>query len=115
MSGQIHDGLTQCRLAGFVTKAPNPFRHFDASPEVIPLAIMISVSYPLSLCNVEEFLFERGINICQESVRLWWNLFGPTNAMVTYDLRAYGAALREIGAGALLRTGCRLTNQVENS
>ena len=48
-------------------------------------------------------------------MRLWWNLFGPTNAMVTYDLRAYGAALREIGAGALLRIGRRLTNPVENS
>src|SRR5450756_1753314 len=33
--------------------------------------------YPLSLRNVEDLLFERGIDICHETVRLWWNRFGP--------------------------------------
>jgi hypothetical protein len=32
---------------------------------------------PLSLRNVEDLLFERGIDICHETVRLWWNRFGP--------------------------------------
>ena len=32
---------------------------------------------PLSLRNVEDLLFERGINVCHETVRLWWNRFGP--------------------------------------
>ena len=27
--------------------------------------------------NVEDLLFERGIDICHETVRLWWNRFGP--------------------------------------
>ena len=27
--------------------------------------------YPLSLCNVEDLLFERGLDICHETVRLW--------------------------------------------
>ncbi len=33
--------------------------------------------YPFSLRNVEDLLFGRGIDICHESVRLWWNRFGP--------------------------------------
>ncbi len=27
--------------------------------------------------QVEDLLFERGINICDETVRFWWNRFGP--------------------------------------
>ena len=27
--------------------------------------------------NCEDLLFERGIDICHETVRLWWNRFGP--------------------------------------
>ncbi len=33
--------------------------------------------YPLSLRNVEDQLYERGIDLCHETVRLWWNKFGP--------------------------------------
>jgi transposase-like protein len=35
------------------------------------------IRYPLSLRQVEDLLFERGIDICHESVRFWWNRFGP--------------------------------------
>ncbi len=35
------------------------------------------VQYPLSLRNVEDLLAERGIDICHETVRLWWNRFAP--------------------------------------
>jgi putative transposase len=55
----------------------NPFRYFDSSPEVIRLVVLMYVRYPLSLRNVEDLLFERGIDICHETVRLWWNRFGP--------------------------------------
>ena len=48
---------------------PNPFRWFDSSPEVIRLVVMMYVRYPLSLHNVEDLLFERGIDICYETVR----------------------------------------------
>ena len=34
------------------------------------------VHYPLSLRNVEDLLFERGLDICHETVRLCWNRFG---------------------------------------
>src|SRR3974390_2019758 len=56
---------------------PDPFRWFDSSPEVIRVVVMSFVRYPLSLRNVEDLLFERGIDICHETVRLWWNRFGP--------------------------------------
>ena len=56
---------------------PNPFRWFDSSPEVIRLVVLMYVRFPLSLRNVEDLLFERGIDICHETVRLWWNRFGP--------------------------------------
>ena len=58
-------------------KIHDPFRWFDSSPEVIRLVVMMYVRYPLSLRNVEDLLFERGIDICHETVRLWWNRFGP--------------------------------------
>ena len=58
-------------------KPHDPFRWFDSSPEVIRLVVMMYVRYPLSLRNVEDLLFERGIDICHETVRLWWNRFGP--------------------------------------
>jgi putative transposase len=57
--------------------SPNPFRWFDSSPEVIRLVVQMYVRYPLSLRNVEDLLFERGIDICHETVLLSWNRFGP--------------------------------------
>ncbi|MEZ5689260.1 MAG: IS6 family transposase [Caenibius sp.] len=38
---------------------------------------MLYIRYPLSLRNVEDLLSERGIDICHETVRFWWNWFGP--------------------------------------
>ena len=55
----------------------NPFRYFNSSPEIIRLTVMMYIRYPLSLRQIEDILFERGIDICHETVRLWWNLFGP--------------------------------------
>ncbi len=55
----------------------NPFRYFNTSPEIIRLAVMLYVRFPLSLRNVEDLLHERGIDVCHESVRHWWNRFGP--------------------------------------
>lgn len=55
----------------------SPFRYFNSSSELIRLVVMMYVKYPLSLRNVEDLLFERGIDICHETVRYWWNRFGP--------------------------------------
>ena len=58
----------------------NPFRYFKTSPEIIRLAVMMYIRFPLSLRQVEDLLHERGIDICHETVRAWWNRFGPTFA-----------------------------------
>ena len=55
----------------------NPFRYFKTSPEIIRLAVMLYVRFPLSLRNVEDLLHERGIDVSHETVRYWWNRFGP--------------------------------------
>ncbi len=58
----------------------NPFRYFKTSPEIIRLAVMLYVLFPLSRRNVEDLLHERGIDISHETVRYWWNRFGPVFA-----------------------------------
>jgi len=58
-------------------KPANPLRWFDSSPEVIQLVVMLYVRFPLSLRNVEDLAFERGIDICHETVRTWVKRFGP--------------------------------------
>jgi len=55
----------------------SPFRYFKTSPEMIRLAMMMYVRFPLSLRNVEDLLHERGIEISHETVRFWWQRFGP--------------------------------------
>jgi transposase-like protein len=65
-------------------KPHDPFRYFQSSPEVIGLVVMMYVRFPLSLRNVEDLLFERGIDLCHDTVRHWWNRFGP---MFAADVR----------------------------
>ncbi|WP_090756758.1 IS6 family transposase [Paracoccus chinensis] len=168
----------------------SPFRYFKTSPEIIRLAVMLYVRFPLSLRNVEDLLHERGIEATHEAVRFWWHRFGPLFAaeirrkrasamrfgpqwrwhfdevfvkinciqhylwravdhegevlesvvtktrdckaalkflgklmrrygrpeqIVTDRLRSYGAALRELGAGARQYSARHANNRVENS
>ena len=65
-------------------KPTDPFRYFHSSPEVIRMVVMMYVRYPLSPRNVEDLLFERGYDLCHETVRLWWNRFG---SMFAADIR----------------------------
>ena len=58
-------------------KTASPLCYFNSSPEVIRLVVMTYVRFPLSLRNVEDLLFERGIDICHKTFRQWWNRFGP--------------------------------------
>ena len=51
---------------------------------MIRLVVMVYVRFPLSLRNVEDLLLERGIDPCHETVRFWWNRFGP---MFAGDIR----------------------------
>jgi putative transposase len=53
------------------------FRCHNTSPEIIRLAVMLYVRFPLSLRNVEDLLHERGVDVSHETVRFWWLRFGP--------------------------------------
>lgn len=68
--------VTALPLRSGMTRS-NPFKGFQSSPEIIRLAVMLYVRFPLSLRNVEDLLHERGIDISHETVRFWWNRFGP--------------------------------------
>ena len=70
------------RLEGRAVECPDllnrqPFPHFDSSPEIIRLGLLMHVQFPLSLRNVEDLLAEREIDIRHETVRKWMNRFGP--------------------------------------
>ena len=49
---------------------------FKTSPEIIRLAVMYYIRYPLSFRQVEDILHERGVDICHETVRFWVERFG---------------------------------------
>ena len=52
-------------------KPASSFRCFNSSPEVIRLVVLMYVRFPPSLRNVEDLLFERGTDLCHETVRFW--------------------------------------------
>jgi putative transposase len=54
----------------------SPFKYFKTSPEIIRLAVMYYIRYPLSFRQVEDILHERGADICHETVRFWVERLG---------------------------------------
>ena len=56
---------------------PSPFSYFKTSAEIFRLAAMLNIRFPLSLRNVEDPLYRRGIEISHQTVRQWWTRFGP--------------------------------------
>jgi transposase-like protein len=69
---------------------------------VIRVAVMMYVLYPLSLCQVEDILFERGIDISHETVWFWWNRLGRT--VEAMERISHLATLS--GAVSRLKSGC---------
>ena len=67
---------------------PDPFRYFKTSREIIRLAVMLYVRFPLSLRNVEDLLHERGIDVSHEAVRYWWHRF-PIEANKLYKVAGW--------------------------
>jgi len=65
-----------------------PFKYFKTSREIIQLAVMMYVRFPLSLRNVEDLLHERGIDVSHEAVRFWWHRFCPMFASEIRQKRA---------------------------
>ena len=62
----------------------DPFKYFHSSSGIIRLTVMMYFRFPLSLRNVEDLLHERAVDISHETVRSWWNRFGP---MFTAEIR----------------------------
>ena len=54
----------------------SPFRYFKTNPDIIRLAVMLYVRFPLSLLNVEDLLHEWRIDVSHETIWFWWNRFG---------------------------------------
>jgi putative transposase len=55
---------------------------------------MMYVRFPLSLRNVEDLLHERGVDVSHETVRFWWNRFGPMFALI---IQTYYLGRKEYG------------------
>lgn len=68
-------------------------RYCNFSDDVIRLAILLYVRYPLSLRQVEELLAERGIEVSYETIRRWWGKFGPVLAKEIKAKRAKNGAV----------------------
>jgi hypothetical protein len=83
----------------------SPFRCLKTSAEFISLAVTLHIRFPLSLRNVEDLLHERGIEISDETVRFWWNRFGPMFAAKIRLRRLDRMSYRTCQAGALVVTG----------
>ena len=52
-------------------------KDFKGIPEIARLKVMLFVGYPLSLRNVEDLLQVWGIEVGHQTMRYWWNKFGP--------------------------------------
>ena len=59
---------TRVARKAFLMTKRSPFRYFKPSPEIIRLAVMLSVRFPLALRNVEDLIDERGIEVSYEMV-----------------------------------------------
>lgn len=68
----------------------SPFKYFKTSPEIIRLAVMLYVRFPLSLRNVEDLLHERGVDVSHDTIRFWWRRFGPMFASEIRKRRTEG-------------------------
>ncbi len=91
----------------------NPFRYFKTSPEVIRLAVMMYIRFPLSLRQVEDLLHEGDIDICHETVRVWWNRFGPMFAAQIRKKRS--ASLAGLLIAKSVRRGGEIAMQTAGS
>ena len=89
----------------------NPFLNFNTSPEIIHLVLLMYIRFPLSLRNVEDLLHEHGIDVSRETVRYWWNRFGPIFLAAEIRLNR----IRELATLKKSRNRLLENNRAENS
>lgn len=90
---------------------PVSFKYFKTSTEIIRLAVMLYIRFPLSLRNVKDLLHECAIDVSHETVRYWWNRFGPMFALElrikrVQQLRAYSKGKRHLDE-VFVKINCR--------
>jgi hypothetical protein len=86
----------------------NPFRYFKASSEVTRLAVMMYVRYPLSLRLIEDLLYEHGIDISYEMVRVWLNWLRPRPKRSV----SLHTEIERSGAGIWMKFSCGLMAKI---
>ena len=84
----------------------NPLRYFKISPEIIRLAVLMHVRFPLSHRNVEDMLHERGIEFRRQSVCLWGDQFGIYLALKIRKRRSESMSEVHNGSGTPGRSVC---------
>ena len=68
----------------------NLYKYLKTSPEIISLAVMYYIRYPLSYRQVEDILYERGIDTCHETIRYWVERFDLEHAAkISYKRKGY--------------------------
>jgi hypothetical protein len=71
----------------------SPFRDFKTSPEIIRLAVMLYIRYPLSLRRVEDLLYERGLDTVSPDQPK--TLCCTTNSTSCVNTASWNASLRQ--------------------
>lgn len=103
----------------------NPFRYFNTPPEIIRLAVMMYVRFPLSLRNVEDLLHEGEVLGCfvtrrrdrKAALRFSTKAmkrYGNPEVIVTDRLASYRAAMNVIGNQDRQETARWANDRAEN-
>ncbi|MEX5728667.1 transposase-like protein [Rhodovulum iodosum] len=69
---------------------PSPIKWFETSPDIIRLAVMMYIRGPQSPLIFEDLPHECGVDICHETVRIWWHRLGPIFAAENRNRRTEG-------------------------
>ena len=93
MYPRIFNSLHRCKIPSAIQQFARD--HPACGDDVCPV--------PLSLRQVEDLLSGRGIDICHETVRFWWNRFGPLFAA---EIRKRIFIRPRTGAGTWTKCSC---------
>ena len=63
-----------------MTAAGSSYKGFRFPPEIISHCVWLYHRFPLSFRDVQELMFERGVDVSYESIRAWCDRFGQEYA-----------------------------------
>jgi putative transposase len=77
----ISQGLTiQVKWGKWDNLMMNTYERHRFPPDIISYTVWLYYRFNLSHRDIEDLLAERGLTVSHESIRLWWNKFGPKYA-----------------------------------